>query len=66
MLLDHAAESGAEVREETLVENVDFDRDGAMLSLRRDARSRVLGRAKRVSPKTFGRAMLSTRAGGIP
>jgi flavin-dependent dehydrogenase len=46
MLLDHAAESGAEVREETLVENVDFDRDGAMLSLRRDARSRVLGRAK--------------------
>ena len=46
MLLDHAAESGAEVREETLVENVDFDRDGAMLSLRRDARSRVLGRAE--------------------
>jgi flavin-dependent dehydrogenase len=46
MLLDHAAESGAEVREETLVENVDFDRDSAMLSLRRDARSRVLGRAE--------------------
>jgi len=46
MLLDHAAESGAEVREETLVENVDFDRDGAMLSLRMDARSRVLGRAE--------------------
>jgi flavin-dependent dehydrogenase len=46
MLLDHAAESGAEVREETLVENVDFDRDGAMLSLRRNARSRVLGRAE--------------------
>ncbi len=46
MLLDHAAESGAEVREETLVENFDFDRDGAMLSLRRDARSRVLGRAE--------------------
>jgi len=46
MLLDHAAESGAEVCEETLVENVDFDRDGAMLSLRRDARSRVLGRAE--------------------
>src|SRR5205807_5763571 len=46
MLLDHAAESGAEVREETLVENVDFDRDGAMLSLRRDARSRVLARAE--------------------
>ena len=46
MLLDHAAESGAEVREETLVENVDFDRDGAMLSLRRDARSRVPGRAE--------------------
>jgi flavin-dependent dehydrogenase len=46
MLLDHAAESGAEVREETLVENFDFDRDGAMLSLRRDAHSRVLGRAE--------------------
>jgi flavin-dependent dehydrogenase len=46
MLLDHAAESGAEVREETLVENVDFDRDSAMLSLRRDAHSRVLGRAE--------------------
>ena len=46
MLLDHAAESGAEVREETLVENVDFDRDGAMLSLRRDARSRIPGRAE--------------------
>jgi len=44
MLLDHAAESGAKVREETLVENVDFDRDGAQLSLRRDVRSRVLGR----------------------
>ena len=53
MLLDHAAESGAEVREETLVENVDFDRDGAMLSLRRDARSRVLGRAEaRLSENT--------------
>ena len=46
MLLDHAAESGAEVREETLVENVDFDRDGAMLSLRKDARSRIPGRAE--------------------
>src|SRR5437588_5351187 len=34
MLLDHAAESGAEVREETMVENVDFDRDGGMLFLR--------------------------------
>jgi flavin-dependent dehydrogenase len=34
MLLDHAAESGAEVREETVVENVDFDRDGGMLFLR--------------------------------
>ena len=53
MLLDHAAESGAEVREETLVENVAFDRDGAMLSLRRDARSRVLGRAEaRLSENT--------------
>jgi len=35
MLLDHAAESGAEVREETVVENVEFDRDGAILFLRR-------------------------------
>jgi flavin-dependent dehydrogenase len=56
MLLDHAAESGAEVREETLVENVDFDRDGVMLSLRRDARSRVLGRAEaRLSENTRAR-----------
>src|SRR6266516_495550 len=31
MLLDHAAESGAEEREETLVENVDFDQDGVRL-----------------------------------
>src|SRR5947199_10422499 len=31
MLLDHAAESGAEVREETVVENVDFDQDGVRL-----------------------------------
>src|SRR4029077_20216600 len=46
MLLDHAAESGAEVREETMVENVDFDRDSAMLSLRRDARAPVLGGAE--------------------
>jgi flavin-dependent dehydrogenase len=46
MLLDHAAESGAEVREETMVENVDFDQDGATLFLRRDALPRVLGRAE--------------------
>ena len=46
MLLDHAAESGAEVREETVVENVDFDRDGAVLFLRKNALSRVLGRAE--------------------
>jgi FADH2-dependent halogenase len=38
MLLDHAAESGAEVREETVVEDVDFDRDGAILFLGRDGR----------------------------
>src|SRR5947207_438851 len=37
MLLDHAAESGAEVREETVVENVEFDRDGAILFLRRSS-----------------------------
>jgi FADH2-dependent halogenase len=46
MLLDHAAESGAEVREETAVENVDFDRDGAMLYLRGNAPPRVIGGAK--------------------
>jgi len=46
MLLDHAAELGAEVREETMVENVDFDQDGATLFLRRDAVLRVLGRAE--------------------
>jgi geranylgeranyl reductase family protein len=34
MLLDHAAESGAEVREQTAVESVDFDREGAILALR--------------------------------
>src|SRR5438270_561320 len=53
MLLDHAAESGAKVREETLVENVEFDGDGAMLSLRRDARSRILRRTEaRLSENT--------------
>src|SRR5882762_3944649 len=40
LLLDHAAENGAEVREETMVERVDFSNDGVML-LWRDAR-RVL------------------------
>jgi flavin-dependent dehydrogenase len=39
MLLDHAAESGAEVREETAVETVDFDRDGVMLFLRKGGRA---------------------------
>ena len=64
MLLDHAAESGAKVREETLVENVDFDRDGAQLSLRRTCVRVSSDMVKHVSPKTFGRAMSSTRAGG--
>src|SRR5207244_12643415 len=36
MLLDHAAESGAEVREETVVEKVDFDQDGVRLRLSTD------------------------------
>ncbi len=36
MLLDHAAESGAEVREETVVENVDFDQDGVRLRVSTD------------------------------
>jgi flavin-dependent dehydrogenase len=43
MLLDHAGESGAEVHEETVVENVDFDRDSAMLFLRRSALPQVRG-----------------------
>ena len=66
MLLDHAAELGAEVREETMVENVDFDQDGATLSCggtRFCASSDV---QKHVPPKIFVRSMLSTRAGGIP
>src|SRR5256886_13473185 len=41
MLLDHAGESGAEVYEETAVDNVDFNQHGAMLFLRRNALGRV-------------------------
>src|ERR1700757_2391239 len=37
MLLDHAGESGAEICEETSVTDVNFDRDGARLFLRREA-----------------------------
>src|SRR3954471_19122050 len=33
LLLDHAAESGAEVREETSVEKIDFSDDGATLTI---------------------------------
>lgn len=33
MLLDHAAECGAEIREETAVERVDFDGDGATVAI---------------------------------
>jgi flavin-dependent dehydrogenase len=35
LLLDHAAESGAEVREETTVEKVDFSGDGVTLAISR-------------------------------
>jgi flavin-dependent dehydrogenase len=35
VLLDHAAESGAEVREETAVDNVEFSDDGATLAISR-------------------------------
>jgi flavin-dependent dehydrogenase len=41
LLLDHAAENGAEVREETTVERVEFSNDGVTL-LWRDACRRVL------------------------
>src|SRR5579862_8467564 len=34
VLLDHAAKSGAEVREETRVENIDFGKDGVALAVK--------------------------------
>src|SRR5882762_5221956 len=40
LLLDHAAENGAEVREETTIERVEFSNDGVTL-LCRDGRRRV-------------------------
>lgn len=54
MLLDHAAESGAEVRQETAVENVDFDSEGAMLYLRSNARPRVTGDAEASASEKIG------------
>jgi flavin-dependent dehydrogenase len=39
VLLDHAAESGAEIREETGVDNVDFFEDGATLAISRKGNS---------------------------
>ncbi len=42
MLLDHAATNGAEVREETAVEAVDFDSDGATLQLRGTGENRTI------------------------
>ena len=44
MLLDHAGESGAEICEETSVDDVTFDDEGVTLLLRRDALPRVPGR----------------------
>src|SRR5256885_1710360 len=47
VLLDHAAESGAEVREETAVEKVEFSDEGARLAIsRRDELPLVPGRAE--------------------
>jgi flavin-dependent dehydrogenase len=47
VLLDHAAESGAEVREETGVDNVEFSDEGATLAIsRRDELPLVHGRAE--------------------
>ena len=44
MMLDHAGESGAEICEETSVDDVTFDDEGVTLLLRRDALPRVPGR----------------------
>ena len=44
MLLDHAAEAGAEISEETSVDDVTFDDDGVTLFLRRGSFPRVRGR----------------------
>ena len=65
ILLDHAAENGAEVREETSVENVEFTIEEGAAFLRRDALSRIPGLLKHVS-REFGRNMSSTRAGATP
>src|SRR3954471_15117375 len=47
LLLDHAAESGADVREETGVESVDFSDDGVAIRVsRRDELPLVHGRAE--------------------
>jgi flavin-dependent dehydrogenase len=47
VLLDHAAESGAEVREETAVESIEFSDDAATIRIsRRDELSPVDGRAE--------------------
>ncbi len=46
MLLDHAGESGAEICEETSVDDVAFDDDGVTLFFRRDALPRGPGRAE--------------------
>ena len=46
MLLDHAGESGAEICEETPVDDVSFDDNGVTIFLRRDAPPRVPGRAE--------------------
>src|SRR6201982_3729217 len=42
MLLDHAAESGAEVHEQTAVEGVEFSNDGVELAIRSNGSSRPI------------------------
>jgi geranylgeranyl reductase family protein len=46
MLLDHAGESGAEICEETFVDDLSFDDGAVTLFLRRDALPRVRGRSE--------------------
>src|SRR5436190_84295 len=59
MLLDHAGEAGAEICEETFVDDVVFDDGGVTLFLRRDALPRVRGRAEgRPSDKIRARYLI--------
>jgi flavin-dependent dehydrogenase len=55
ILLDHAAESGAEVREETSVEKVDFADDGVTIALSRRDELPLSGRAEARSSEIHAR-----------